>query len=137
LKGNILLSRGNLDEAEELARGCFDTAARRGYKKYAGRAERLLGNTLVRRKADETAETRLRSALLRLEDVGNPKQIWTTHNSLASLYEKMNRHDLSREQWQAAASIIQSTADGLQEKDLRRTFTHAAPVRQMMEAANR
>jgi class 3 adenylate cyclase/tetratricopeptide (TPR) repeat protein len=137
LKGNILLSRGNLDEAEELARGCLDTAVRRGYKKYAARAERLLGNTLIRREAHETAETMLRSALLRLEDVGNPKQIWTTHNSLARLYKKMNRHDLAREQWQASASVVQLTADGLQDKDLRGTFTNAAPVRQIMEGANR
>jgi tetratricopeptide (TPR) repeat protein len=137
VKGNIHLSRGNLDEAEELARGCLDTAAKRGYKKYSAKAERLLGDTLIRRENYEMAEDSLRSSLSRLEEVGNPKQIWTTHTHLAHLYKEMNRHDLSREQWQAAASLVQSTADGLQDKDLRETFTTAAPVREIMERANR
>ncbi len=137
LKGNILLSRGNLAEAEELARRCLDTGTKRGYKKYVARAERLLGNTLIERAAHEMGETNLRSSLAKFEDVGNPKQIWTTHNSLACLYEKMNRRDLSREQWQVAASIVQSTADGLLDNDLRKAFTNAAPVRQIMEGANR
>jgi hypothetical protein len=76
-------------------------------------------------------------ALTKLEEVGNPKQLWLTHTALARLYDKMNRHDLEREQWQAAASIIKSTAEDLEDKELRTTFINADPVREILKNANR
>jgi hypothetical protein len=49
----------------------------------------------------------------------------------------MNRPDLEREQWQAAASVINSTADDLEDKELRTTFINAKPVRDILDNANR
>ena len=137
LKGVILLKRGDLDGAEELARQCLKVATKRQYKKYIGRAERLFGQILIERGACDLAETKLMQALTKLEEVGNPKQLWITHSALAELYEKMNRHDLERKHWQEAASIIKSTADDLKDKELRKTFINAKPVREILENANR
>ena len=87
------------------------------------------------RGAHDLAEAKLLAGLAKLEEVGNPKQIWMTHVALARLYEKMGRPDLERERWQAAHSIIASTANGLQDERLRDTFVNAAPIREIMEHA--
>ncbi|KKL54526.1 hypothetical protein LCGC14_2264560, partial [marine sediment metagenome] len=137
LKGTILLDREDIDSAEELARQCLDAAAKRGWKKYVGKAERLLGRTFTTRGAFDQAEEHMQTALAKLEEVGNPKQRWITHMALARLYKKMNRPDLEREQWQAARAVIQATADGLEDQDLRQIFINAAPVQEIMEHAAR
>jgi class 3 adenylate cyclase/tetratricopeptide (TPR) repeat protein len=137
LKGAILLKQGDLDSAEDLAQQCLNVATKRHYKKYIGRAERLFGQILTERGAYDLAESKLRDALLKIEEVGNPKQLWITHTALAGLYEKMNRHDLEREQWQVAASVITSTADDLQNTELQTTFVNAKPVREVLENASR
>jgi len=137
LKGNILLSQGNLDGAAELAKQCLKAAKKRGMKKYIGRAERLFGKILTEKGAYDQAEDRLKSALARLTEVGNPKQLWIIHTALARLYAKMKRPDLEREHWKAAASIVESTADGVQDEGLHKTFMNAAPVREIIEHANR
>ena len=89
------------------------------------------------RGAHDAAEARLIDAITKLEEVGNPKQLWITHTALARLYEKMKRPDLQREQWNTAAAIIQSTADGLQDEALRDTFLNAAIVREITDNSNR
>jgi tetratricopeptide (TPR) repeat protein len=137
LKGRILLRRGELDGAEKIAQQCLATALNRRFKKYVGRAERLLGRTLTARGAFDQAEGHLRTALIKLEEVSNPKQIWLTRTALARLYDKMNRSDLEREQWQAARVMIESTADGLHDEQLRKNFSIAAPVREIIERASR
>jgi hypothetical protein len=92
---------------------------------------------LTERGAYDQAESKLKAALPNLEKVGNPKQLWITHTALARLYEKMNRPDLEREHWQAAASVINSTADDLEDKELRTTFINAKPVQEILDNANR
>jgi tetratricopeptide (TPR) repeat protein len=137
LKGVIMLKKGDLDGAEKIVRQSFKVATKRHYKKYIGRAERLSGQILAERGAYDLAEANLKEALLKLEEVGNPKQLWITHTALAKLYEKMNRPDLEREQWQTAASVVKSTADDLEDEELRTTFINANPIREILENANR
>ena len=132
LEGVILLKRGDLDGAEEIVRQCLDVAIKRQYKKYIGRAERLFGQILAERGAHDLAEAKLMQALAKLEEVGNPKQLWLTHTALARLYGKKKRPDLERSQWQTAMAIVESTAEGLEE-GLRNIFLNAAPVREIME----
>ena len=64
------------------------------------------------------------------------QQLWITHAALARLYEKMNRHDLKWNHWQAAASVVKSTADDLDDEKLRTTFIDAKPVQEILENAN-
>jgi tetratricopeptide (TPR) repeat protein len=137
LKGIMLLNRGDLNGAEETVRQVLEVATKRLYKKYIGRAERLSGQILAERGAYDLAEAKLKDGLSKLEEVGNPKQLWLTHIALARLYEKMNRPDLEREQWQTAASVIISTADDLKDNELRSTFINAKPVQEILENANR
>jgi tetratricopeptide (TPR) repeat protein len=137
LKGIMLLKRGDLDGAEEIGRQGLEVAKKRQYKKYIGRAERLSGQILAEKGAYDLAEAKLKDALSKLEEVGNPKQLWITLTALARLYEKMNRPDLEREQWQTAFSVVNSTADDLEDEELQTTFINAEPVQEILENANR
>jgi tetratricopeptide (TPR) repeat protein len=137
LKGSILLDKGDLNGAEVLAKESCDFAEKKRYKKYIGKAERLQGQIMMKRSAHDLAEAKFKHALKMLEEVGNPKQLWITHTALARLYEKLKRPDLEREQWQAARVVIESTADELQDEELRTTFINAAPVRKIFEHASR
>lgn len=137
LKGNILLHRGDTDGAEELGKKCLYRVSKRGFKKYIGRAERLLGRVLLQKKAYEQAEAKFKSALATLEKVENPKQRWITHADLARLYERKQRPDLKRQQWQAAARLVEFTGDSLKENKIRRTFLGAMPTREIVKQASR
>ena len=137
LKGIIMMTRGNLEGAEEIARQCLETSTRKGYKKNIAKAERLLGQILGKREAHSLAESKLSAALSKLEEVGNPKQLWITRVALARLYESLKRPDLEREQWKAAASIIRTTTQEISDQDLRRTFSNSAMVKEIMEHTDR
>ena len=105
LKGKILCDRGEIEYAEQIAQNCLETAIQYKWLKYVGRAERLFGEVLIRKKAYDQAEDRIKSALERFKEVGNPKQLWITYTTLARLYETINRSDLEREQWQKASKL--------------------------------
>jgi tetratricopeptide (TPR) repeat protein len=135
LKAVMLVDAGDLATAAEVAKKCLKTAEGRKFKKYIGKAHRLLGQIAAERGEYDEGQARLRSALEYLEQVGNPKQLWLTRTALAHLYAKMNRSDLERAEWQAAAAIVRSTAEGLMDEALRGTFLAAAPVREILEHA--
>jgi tetratricopeptide (TPR) repeat protein len=137
LKGNILIDRGELGIAEQIACQCLETATQNKWLKHVGRAERLYGEVFIRKREYEQAEDKLKSALEKFEEVGNPKQLWITCIALARLYEIINRPDLEREQWQTAAAVVNSTADDLEDEELRTTFISAKPVQEILENANR
>jgi len=132
LKGTILFDRGDLDGAESLANQCIKTAKNKGIKKYIGKAERLLGKISTERGQYEKSEDKLRTALTLLEKVGNPKQIWTTLEALAELYNQMNRPDLQREQSQKAALLVTKTSDKLEDNVLKERFISAATINKIM-----
>ncbi|MDH7500027.1 MAG: tetratricopeptide repeat protein, partial [candidate division NC10 bacterium] len=136
LKGRVLLRRGDLDEAERIARRCLDLATQRRYKKYVGKSERLLGQIATEKGGYDLAKVKLGMALSELEEVGNPKQLWITWTALARLYQRMGDVDKEGKQWQAAAAVVRSTADGLTDGELRSRFLDAAPIREIIEKAN-
>ena len=136
LKGSVLLRRGDLDGAEELARQNLEKSTARGHKKNIAKAERLWGQILSQRNAYDLAEAKLKAALSKLKEIRNPKQIWITHVALARMFVKMKRSDLEREQWLAAAAEIQATADDLNDPRAQNLFVQATPVREILKHAN-
>jgi tetratricopeptide (TPR) repeat protein len=136
LKGRILLRRGDLEGANQVAQRCLEVATERQYKKYVGKAERLLGQIATEKGAHDLAKVKLGTALSKFEEVGNPKQLWITHSALAWLYQMMSDTDEERNQWEAAAALVRSTADGLKDGELRSTFLDAAPIREIVKKAN-
>jgi len=135
LKGNILLKRGDLDSAELIANQCIEAAKKRGIKKYIGKAIRLKGKISIERGSYDQSENRLRTALTLLEEVGNPKQIWTTLADLANLYKRMNRPDLQRELSQRAVTVANNTAEKLKDNFIKENFISAPQIKQLINAS--
>ena len=105
-------------------------------KKIEGRFLRLLGEIQMKRKEFERAISSISEAILILKEVGNPRQLWEAHASLASVYSKLRRGSEVREQWRAAAEIINKTANGLSDRELREGFLNAKPIQEILASAS-
>ena len=129
LAATILLDREDIAQAEVIILRNLQTAKREHMKKYEGRFLRLLGEVQTRRGAFDQALTNLGEAIRILGEVGNPRQLWQAHGSLASSYERMGRGSEAREQWGAAADIIRKVESGLADRQFREGFINARQVR--------
>jgi hypothetical protein len=83
----------------------------------------------------DRAISSISEAILILKEVGNPRQLWEAHASLASVYDNLRRGSEAREQWGAAAKIIHKTANGLSDRELREGFLIAKPIRDILAHA--
>jgi tetratricopeptide (TPR) repeat protein len=129
LAAQILLARGDLAQAEPFIRQHLETVRRLHAKKREGGFLRLLGEVQMRRNDSEEALQSFNEAVAILEEVGNPRQLWQAHASLASAYEQMGRSNEAQGQWGVAADLIHTVADGLSDRELREGFLQAAPIR--------
>ena len=131
----ILLQRDNIDEAEARIIKNLEISRREHTKKIEGRFLRLLGEVQMKRNEFDKAISSMSEAILILKEVGNPRQLWEAHTSLASAYEKLRRESEAREQWGAAAEVIHKTANGLSDRELREGFLSAKPIRDILAKA--
>ena len=131
----ILLQRENVDEAEARIIKNLEISRRERTKKIEGRFLRLLGEVQMKRKEFDRAISSISEAILILKEVGNPRQLWEAHTSLALAYKKLRRESEAREQWGAAAEIIHKTANGLSDRELREGFLIAKPIRDILVRA--
>jgi class 3 adenylate cyclase/tetratricopeptide (TPR) repeat protein len=131
----ILLQREKVDEAEVLITKNLEMSRREHTKKIEGRFSRLLGVVRMKREEFELAISSISEAILILKEVGNPRQLWEAHVSLASVYDRLRRESEAREQWGAAAEVIQKTANGLSDRELREGFLNAKPIRGILAKA--
>ena len=96
---------------------------------------RLLGEVRFRRDESDHAIDNQNKAILILKQVGNPRQLWQAHTSLASAFKKLGRSSKAREQWGAAAEVIRGVANGLSDRELRKGFLNAEPIREILSKA--
>jgi class 3 adenylate cyclase/tetratricopeptide (TPR) repeat protein len=135
LASQILLFRNELDRAKLLIEEEIKTSRTQHVKKREGCFLRLLGEKQMRRNESENAIASLTESTLILKEVGNFRQLWQSHASLASAYNKLGRHSEGREQWGTAAQIIQNTAISLSDQQLRRGFLTAEPILEILSKA--
>jgi len=131
LAAQILLRRNDFDQAEVLIQENLKKVRGDLMKKREGSFLRLLGEVKMRRNEHENAITTLNKAIHILKEVENPRQLWQAHASLGSVFGEINRFSEAHEQWGAAAEIIQNTANGLSDRDLKEGFLKAESVRQI------
>jgi len=132
LAATILLDRDDAAQAEFIVLRNLGTAKREHVKKFEGRFLRLLGEIQVRRGEFDQALASLGEAIRILGAVGNPRQLWQAHGSLAASYERMGRSSEAREQWGAAADIIRKVESGLTDRQLREGFLTARQIREIL-----
>jgi len=131
----ILLQREKVEEAEARITKNLEISRREHTKKIEGRFLRLLGEVQMKRNEPDNAIRSLSEAILILKEVGNPRQLWEAHDSLASAYDKLRRGSEARGQWGAAAEIIRGVANGLSDRALREGFLKAKPIREILSKA--
>jgi tetratricopeptide (TPR) repeat protein len=135
LASQILLQRDDVAKAEAIISKNLEKSRREHMRKNEGRFLRLLGEVQMKRKESDNAIRSLNEAILILKEVGNPRQLWQGHASLASAYDKLRRESEAREQWAAAAELIHKTANGLSDRNLREGFLYAKPIRDILAKA--
>jgi len=131
----ILLQRDNIDEAEGRIIKNLEISRREHTKKIEGRFLRLLGEVQMKRSEFDHAISSISEAILILKEVGNPRQLWEAHTSLASIYDNLRRGSEAREQWGAAVELIHKTANGLSDRNLREGFLNAKPIQDILTKA--
>ncbi|MBC8391663.1 MAG: hypothetical protein H8E17_03720 [Deltaproteobacteria bacterium] len=135
LAAQIVLHRNELGRAEALIQKDLERVRTKGTKKREGGFLRLLGEVQISRNESENAIENFNEAIVMLAEVGNPRQLWQAHVSLASAYEKLGRANEARNQWGEAAKIIRKTSNGLSDRELREGFLEAKPIREILSKA--
>jgi len=135
LAAQIFLRRNDLGSAEKLIRENLKTTKVLHTKKREGCFLRLLGEVQMRRKESDNALNHFNEALSILREVGNPRQLWQAHSSLASAFSSLGRSSEAGEQWGSAAAVIQKVADGLSNRNLREGFLGADPILNILSKA--
>ena len=132
LVAHILMSRNDIDQAEAVILINLEKVRKDRLKKREGSFLRILGEVQMRRQETDNATATLHESIRILKEVENPRQLWQAHGSLAAVYDETGRSSEAREQWGAASQIIQNTADGLTDRELRDQFVHAEPIRKIL-----
>ena len=107
------------------------------FRKHVARLRRLQAAIALHEGAPELAEDRLREALAAADSVGNPVQIWRTHDAFRRLYAERGAEADASAHGQTAFGDIESMATGLSDEELRRTFLDAKPIRAVIYSAGR
>jgi tetratricopeptide (TPR) repeat protein len=131
----LLLQRENVDEAGVRIAKNLEISRREHTKKIEGRFLRLLGEVQMKRNESENAIRSFSEAIQILKEVGNPRQIWEACASLGSAHDKLGLGSEAREQWSAAAEVIQKTVNRLSDRELREGFLRAKPIRDILAKA--
>jgi len=135
LAAQILLSRDNIDQAKTVIHQNLERVREQHARKREGGFLRMLGEVGIRRNESENAIENFNEAILILREVGNPRQLWQAHASLASAFSKLGQSSEAQEQWGAAAEVIRSLANGLSDRELREGFLTADPIREILSKA--
>lgn len=132
LEAQILLKQGDLGTAATIIEENLEKVREVYAKKREGGFLRLLGEVQAQRGESDSALSSLHQSVDILREVGNPRQLWQAHASLASALEHLGRSAEARQQWGAGAEIIHNTAEGLSDSSLREGFLNAQPIRHIL-----
>jgi class 3 adenylate cyclase/tetratricopeptide (TPR) repeat protein len=132
MAAQICLRRNQVDRTETMIRETLEKVRRSQSKKREGSLLRLLGEVNLKCNEFESAFMHMNEAIGLLTQVGNPRQLWEAHASLGKAFDQAGRYGEAREHRNAAAGIIQETANGLSDTGLRENFLQAEPIREVL-----
>lgn len=135
LTAQILLQRNSIGEAEDLIRKNLERVRELHARKREGGFLRLQGEVHVRRNEFENAIVNFGEAIQILKEVGNPRQLWQAHASLASAFDLLGRFSEAKEQWGAASEIVHNVGKGISDRELRDGFLRAEPIHNILSKA--
>lgn len=132
--GELWLAKGQAAQALEFAQTCLQLAEPTQSLKNLAKGWRLRGQALLAQGLMGQAEEALQRALAISQDIGNPAQLWQTHQALGTFYEAQAKWQRSHMAYQNALEIVEKVAARLQSDELRQIFLTAQPVQQLRDS---
>jgi DNA-binding NtrC family response regulator/tetratricopeptide (TPR) repeat protein len=129
--GELALAQGDIAKAKAMNALCFEGASRSDSRKNLVKAHRLEGEIARVRKEWQEAEYHLAQALDLARTIGNPPQLWKTHEAFGRLFEESGRHELASKAFNAARQVIDKVESSLQNPEFKVSFQCAGFVRKI------
>jgi class 3 adenylate cyclase len=135
--GELWLQKGDLSKAQFYKDEVTDHGwtTKFPYKKYQVRSGRLQGNIYAAQGKFDEAEAELQQTLKLARKVGNPTQIWKTHQALSNLYHKQSKRDQASTECLNALKIVQGIAEKLTDPELKEGFLESETIREVFARA--
>jgi tetratricopeptide (TPR) repeat protein len=132
-QGELELLRGDAEAALALSERCLALAEETEARKNVVKARRLRGQAWMALGDLAAAQTDIESALKTAIEIGNPGQLWKTHNALGDLRAAQGRANDARASYRDALAVLDGMAASLADKEARSTLLAAASMRRLRE----
>jgi tetratricopeptide (TPR) repeat protein len=135
--GELWLHAGDTDKAESFLSEIIEHqwTDQFPFKKYQVRECRLRSGVLSARGQLEEAETELHRALTQAKQLGNPTQLWKTHEFMGNLLLKQGKREEARAEFRAAAKVVHDIAEGLTDAALKERYLQSEPIQELFSQA--
>ncbi len=136
LMAKILLKNGEYGPAEIMIKKNLKRTREDHSRKMEGGFMKLLGEIKFRNRHFDGAIETLNKSLSILNEIGNPRNLWEAYAALGNVYQNVGKDTEARIQWNASAQIIKKVSRGLSDKNLRKKFLNARPVKEILSVAD-
>src|SRR5207247_8004190 len=109
----LCLLKGDAPKALAFAEECLKLAEPTESRKNIVKGWRLKGQVFLAQGTILEAEQALNKALAIAEQIGNPPQLWKTHQALGELRERKGDSAKARSSYASALRVIDATAERL------------------------
>jgi tetratricopeptide (TPR) repeat protein len=135
--GELWLQKGDLSKAQFYQDEVTDHGwtTKFPYKKYQVRSGRLQGNIYAAQGRFDAAETELQQSLKCAKQLGNPTQLWKTHQALGDLLLKKSKSEDAKAQFQTALKVVQGISEGLTDVELKGDYLQSNPIQELFSKA--
>jgi class 3 adenylate cyclase/tetratricopeptide (TPR) repeat protein len=134
---DLWLARGDSERALAAATECLVLADGTESAKYIVRARRARGLGFLAQGKLAEAEEEVSAALTLAVEVGNPPQLWRTHEALGELRRAEGRPDDARQAYENALEVIESVGARLKDTRLRESLLRSEHVKRISAATAR
>jgi len=137
--GELWLQAGDTDKAESFLSELIEHqwTDQFPYMKYKVLAYRLRGQILATRGQIEEAEVELHRVLTLAQKLGNPTELWKTHQALGAMLLSQSKGEEARAEFHAALEVVQGIAEGLTDAALKEGYLQSHPIKELASQAER
>ncbi len=133
--GELHLLRGDAESTIMLAEKCLRLAEETDSRKNIVKARRLRGQARMALGDLPQSEADIVAALELAIEIGNPGQLWKTHEALGDLRRAQGRPDDARSAYGDALAVLEGMAVSLTDEKLRLTLLGSTAVRRLQDAS--
>ena len=133
--GELCLARREVERAANYAERCLELAVGNSSRKNIVKGRRLRAQVLMAKGQFEESDRELATALQIAHEVGNPRQLWTTHAAVGELRNAQGRPEEAQKAFADAVAVIDTVAGSLTDNELRETLLNSESIQAIRNAA--